>query len=532
MASITRRSFGVLTAAAVALGAAVGLTAQAAQAETVLRVIPHADLKNVDPIWTTAYITRNHGYMVYDTLFAMDENLEPQPQMVDTWEVSEDGLTWSFVLRDGLMWHDGTPVTAEDCVASLKRWGARDGMGQKLMDVVASLEATDEKTIVLTLSEPYGLVLESIGKISSNVPFMMPKRLADTDPFEQVAEIVGSGPFMFSQEDWVPGSKVVYLRNENYSPREEAPSAAAGGKIAEVDRVEWLYIPDQTTALNALLNGEVDYWEAPPVDLVPILQQNSDIVVEVLDPLGNQGMLRMNHLHPPFDNEKVRQAVVAAVNQETYMQAAIGNPEYFKVCTSLYACGSPLETTAGADLLVNPSKETAMKLLEEGGYDGTPVVVLQATDIPVLNAASLVTAQTLRDIGMEVELQAMDWATLTSRRAVQDPVSDGGWNIFHTWWIGGDISNPVTHTGLSTGGIERAWFGWPAAPKLEELRDAFSKETDPEVQKSLSDEVHARALQVVTHANFGTWFIPVAYRSNVSGLIKSPVQFFWNVSKN
>jgi peptide/nickel transport system substrate-binding protein len=531
MVSITRRRLGVVTAAAVALGAALGLNAQAAQAETVLRVIPHADLKNVDPIWTTAYITRNHGYMVYDTLFAMNEDLEPQPQMVDSWTVSDDRLTWTFVLRDGLKWHNGEPVTAEDCVASLKRWGARDGMGQKLMDVTASLEAADDKTIVLTLSEPYGLVLESIGKISSNVPFMMPKALAETDPFEQVPEIIGSGPFKFSADEWVPGSKVVYLKNEDYVPRDEPPSAAAGGKVAKVDRVEWLYIPDQTTALNALLNGEVDYWEAPPVDLVPLLKQNENIVVETLDPLGNQGMLRMNHLLPPFDNQKIRQAVVAAVNQETYMQAAIGDPQYYKVCLSLYACGSPLETQAGAELMVDGTKEQAKKMLEEAGYDGTPVVILQPTDIPVTNAASLVTAQTLRDIGMNVELQAMDWATVTSRRAVKKPVSEGGWNIFHTWWIGGDISNPVTHTGLSAGGTERAWFGWPDDPKLEELRDAFSKETDPEKQKALADEIHARAMTVVTHANFGTWFNPVAYRDNVAGLIKSPVQFFWNVSK-
>ncbi len=531
MVSITRRRFGVLTAAAVALGAALGLNVHAAQAETVLRVIPHADLKNVDPIWTTAYITRNHGYMVYDTLFAMNENLEPQPQMVDTWTVSDDKLTWTFVLRDGLMWHNGEPVTAEDCVASLKRWGARDGMGQKLMDVVASLEAADDKTIVMTLSEPYGLVLESIGKISSNVPFMMPKALAETDPFEQVPEIIGSGPYIFSADEWVPGSKVVYLKNEEYVPRDEPPSAAAGGKVAKVDRVEWLYIPDQTTALNALLNGEVDYWENPPVDLVPLLQQNENIVVEVLDPLGNQGMLRMNHLHPPFDNAELRQAVVAAVDQETYMKAAIGDPQYYSVCNSLYACGSPLETRAGAELMVEGTKDQARQMLEEAGYDGTPVVLLQATDIPVLNAASLVTAQTLRDIGFEVDMQAMDWATLTSRRAVQDPPSDGGWNVFHTWWIGGDISNPVTHTGMSAGGTERAWFGWPDDPKLEELRDAFSKETDPVKQKALADEIHARAMTIVTHANFGTWFNPVAYRDNISGLIKSPVQFFWNVAK-
>jgi peptide/nickel transport system substrate-binding protein len=501
-------------------------------ATDVLRIIPHADLKNVDPIWTTAYITRNHGYMVYDTLFSMDESLTPQPQMVDSWTTSDDKITWTFVLRDGLKWHDGEPVTAEDCVASLSRWGQRDGMGQKLMDATESIAAADEKTIVLTLKEPYGLVLESIGKISSNVPFMMPKRLADTDPFEQVPEIVGSGPFKFSKDEWVPGSKVVYLKNESYVPRSEPVSAAAGGKVPKAERVEWLYIPDANTAMNALISGEVDYYENPPPDLLPILQQSADVKTEVLDPLGNQGMMRMNHLHPPFDNLKARQAAIKAIDQTEYMQAAIGNPEYYKECLSFYACGSPLETMAGTEMIAKRDVEGAKALLAESGYNGETVVILQATDIPVLNAASLVTAKNLRDIGMTVELQAMDWSTVTSRRAQKEPPSEGGWNVFHTWWIGGDIANPITHTGLSCGGVERAWFGWPDDAEIEAMRDAFSKETDPTKQREIAEAIQVRNFEhVVTHGNYGTWFNPVAYRADVEGLIKSPVQFFWNMTK-
>ncbi len=527
MQMLTRRA--LVLAAALAVPLAALAAPQPAAAEKVLRVIPHADLKNIDPIWTTAYITRNHGYMVYDTLFAMDENLKPQPQMVDTWTVSDDQLTWTFVLRDGLKWHDGTDVTAEDCVASLKRWGARDGMGQQLMEVIDSLTAGDAKTIVMKLKEPYGLVLDSIGKISSNVPFMMPKALAETDPFEQVPEIVGSGPFKFSKDEWVPGSKVVYTKNEAYVPRSEPPSGAAGGKIAKVDRVEWLYIPDPATGVNALINGEVDYFENPPPDLAPVLRQAEGVVVEVNDPLGNQGMLRMNHLHPPFDNKKIRQAVLKAIDQETYMQAAVGDPEFYKVCYSYYACGSPLETFYGNELIANPSMADAKAMLAEGGYDGTPVVLMQPTDIAILSAFSLVTAQRLRDIGMKVEVQAMDWSTLTSRRAKKEPVDQGGWNIFHTWWIGGDITNPVVATGMSGGGKEKAWFGWPDDPELEKLRKAFARETDAKEQKALADQIQALAIDTVTHGNVGTFFVPVAYRDNVKGLIKSPVQFFWNI---
>ena len=527
MTRILRRAFMTMVALALPFGFIAGN--QPAAAEKVLRVIPHADLKNIDPIWTTAYITRNHGYMVYDTLFAMDDDLKPQPQMVESWTVGDDGLTWTFVLRDGLTWHDGAAVTAEDCVASLERWGKRDGMGQKLMDMTASLVARDDKTIVLTLKEPYGLVLESIGKISSNVPFMMPKRIAETDPFEQVPEIIGSGPFKFAKDEWVPGSKVVYVRNEDYLPRGEAPSAASGGKIPKVDRVEWIYLPDATTAMNALIAGEVDYYEQVPADLVPILERAEGVTVEVNDPLGNQGMLRMNHLHPPFDDPKLRQVVLSMIDQEDYMRAAVGNPAYYKVCHTYYPCESALASEAGTEVYKDAGIETAKARLAEAGYDGTPVVLLQPTDIPILNAASLVTAQKLREAGFEVDMQAMDWSTLTSRRAVKDPPAEGGWNIFHTWWIGGDIANPVSNIGLSAGGTDRAWFGWPDDPKLEELRDAFSKEPDAARQKDLAGRIQARAIEVATHGNFGTFFVPVAYRDNVKGLIRSPVQFFWNI---
>jgi len=527
MPRVTRRALLLAATVAASLGLLAAPTPAAA--EKVLRVIPHADLKNIDPIWTTAYITRNHGYMVYDTLFALDENLKPRPQMVDTWSVSDDKLTWTFKLRDGLKWHDGSPVTAEDAVASLKRWGKRDGMGQALMDVTESLTAADDKTIVMKLKEPYGLVLESIGKISSNVPFIMPKRLAETDPFEQVPEVIGSGPFIFKKDEWQPGAKVVYVKNPDYVPRSEPPSGAAGGKIAKVDRVEWIYIPDPQTAMNALINGEVDYYENPPPDLAPLMAKAPGVIVEVNDPLGNQGMLRMNHLLPPFNNKKIRQAVLKTIDQETYLRAAVGNPKYYKVCYSYYACGSPLETDAGYEGYKKADLDAARRLLKEGGYDGTPVVIMQPTDVAILSAFSLVTAQRLREIGMKVEVQAMDWSTLTSRRAKKDPVDKGGWNIFHTWWIGGDITNPVLATGMGGGGVKRAWFGWPDDPELERMRSAFARETDPAKQKDLADRIQARAIDIGTHGNVGTFFVPVAYRDNVKGLIKSPVQFFWNI---
>ncbi|MCY3703245.1 MAG: ABC transporter substrate-binding protein [Rhodospirillales bacterium] len=525
---IVRAAFAGIVSGLLLLGMS---PASPAQSESILRIVPHADLKNIDPIWTTAYITRNHGYMVYDTLFALDENLEVQPQMVDRWSVSEDGLIWRFVLRAGLRWHDGTPVTAADCVASIQRWSARDGMGQKLADATRELRVVDAETFELELSAPYGLVLESLGKISSNVPFMMPERHALTDPFEQIPDALGSGPFIFVKDEWIPGARVVYVRNPDYVPRAEPSSFAAGAKRARVDRVEWHYIPDSATAMNALMAGEVDYFELPPHDLLPILEAAAGVVVENLDPLGVQGWLRMNHLHPPFDDPRVREAVLWLIDQEHYMRAAVGNPAYYQTCPAMLACGTPFESTVGSDALVGHDIDKARELIAAAGYDGAAVTILQPTDIAILNSASLVTAQALRDAGFVVDLQAMDWSTLTSRRPIADPPSQGGWNLFHTWALAVDVANPVANIAISGGCRERAWFGWPCDGEIERLRDTFARTSDPDSRKTLAQAIQARAFEVVTHGLYGQWSNPVAYRDSLRGLIKSPVQFFWNIEK-
>jgi peptide/nickel transport system substrate-binding protein len=506
-------------------------TSQIFAAGGTLRFIPHADLKNIDPIWTTAYITRNHGYMIYDTLFSLDANLQPQPQMVDTWSVSPDGLTYTFTLRPGLKWHDGAPVRAADCVASIKRWGKRDGMGQKLMDFTKSLDVVDDRTFTLTLKEPYGLVLHSLAKISSNVPFMMPERVAKTDPFTQIKEKIGSGPFIFVEKEWVPGSKVVYVRNPDYIPRPEPASLAAGGKRVYVDRVEWIYIPDQATAQAALAAGEVDYFESPQTDLLPLLESNPDITVAIADPLGSQGWLRPNHLYPPFNNKKARQALLWMVNQEDYMRAVAGDPKFWRTCPAYFVCGTPLETDAGSDALMTQDFAKAKQLLKEAGYDGRPVILMDPTDIPTLHNATLVTAQLLRKIGVNLQVQAMDWSTLTSRRAEKKPPEEGGWNLFHTSWIAPDVFNPVANIGISGGCKEKAWFGWPCDERLEKLRDAWSRTTDPAEQKRLATEIQRVAYDNVPYVITGQYFHARAYRKNIKGVIAAPVPFLWNISK-
>ena len=306
--------------------------ADVAEAETVLRAVMNSDLKILDPIWTSAYVVRDHGYMIYDTLFATDANGEIKPQMVDKTDVSTDKLTYTFTLRDGLLWHDGQPVTAEDCVASIKRWAARDTMGQKLMTFVEAVTAKDATTIEMKLREPTGIVLLALGKPYSNAPFMMPKRVAETDPSKQISEFIGSGPFIFKKDEWKPGDRTVYVRNAKYKPRPEPASGLAGGKVAKVDRVEWRAINDHQQAINALLAGEIDFVEAPPHDLHRLLTDDQNIKLLVLNPAGSQNIFRPNHLHKPFDNPKVRQALWYAFNQEDFLKAVIGNPTYYKVC--------------------------------------------------------------------------------------------------------------------------------------------------------------------------------------------------------
>ena len=508
----------------------IGWTQSAPQ--KTLRFIPQADLRSIDPIWTTAYVTRNFGYLVFDTLFALDKDFKPQPQMVDRWTASDDKLTYSFVLRDGLKWHDGQPVRAADCIASIERWGKRDTLGQKLMEAVGQMQAVDDKTFTIKLKSPFPLILDALGKLSSNVPFMMPERLAKTDAYQQIPEAIGSGPFKFVKEEWEPGHKAVFVKNADYVPREEAPSFASGGKVAKVDRVEWLYIPDTTTAAAALNAGEADWYEQPPADLVPLFAANKDITVTTVDPLGNHGILRFNHIQPPFNNLKLREAVLNLVDQKDYMGAAAGDPKYWKTCVSLFGCGTPFETNAGAEALLNgPKLAKAKQLIQESGYKGEKIVLLSATDQPIVQGQALVTLDALRKAGLNVELQASDWGTLITRRTSKEPVEKSGWSIFHTWTSAPDFFSPAVNLPLRANG-EKAWFGWPTDPKIEELIDAWFKAPDLAAQKKLAADIQVEAYtNDVPYVPTGQFVAPTAYRKNLEGIIIAPVVFLWNVEK-
>ncbi|MFT3803302.1 MAG: ABC transporter substrate-binding protein [Burkholderiaceae bacterium] len=519
----------VIGAAALTASAVLAMPG-GAFAQTTLRAVMHSDLKILDPMWTTAFIVRNHGYMIYDTLFAMDDKGEIKPQMVDKYTVSPDQLLWTFTLRDGLLFHDGKPVTSEDVIASLKRWAARDSVGQTLATLISDYKAVDAKTFTITLKSPTGLMLQGLGKPSSNVPFIMPKRVADTSPNEQIKEYIGSGPFVFKTDEWKPGDKAVYVKFDKYKPRAEPASGLAGGKVVKVDRVEWKVMPDVQTAVNALKAGEIDFIEQPQHDLLPVLTASPDVKLFDMIPLGNQYTFRFNTLTKPFDNPKIRQAVLYAFNQEDFLKAVIGDPKYYKVCKSFFVCGTEFSTMAGMDDKLESNFKKSRELLKEAKYDGTPVVLMHSTDLQVLTNLAPVAKSLLEKGGFKVDMQSMDWQTLVSRRAKKDPIDAGGWSAFLTNWVAADALNPIGHAYINAS-CDQAPPGWPCDKQIEELRDQFARETDPAKQKAIAEKVQLRELEYPTMVPVGQWYLSVAMRKNVQGALQAPAPVFWNIEK-
>ena len=526
-----RGALSIVALSTVVFWAALALSPPA-QAETITAVM-YSDLRTLDPIFTGTYITRDHGYMVYDTLLATDSSFKVQPQMAD-WKVSADKLTYIFTLRDGLKWHDGSPVTADDCVASLRRWSKNDTMGQKLMDFTASLEATDERTITLKLKEPFALVLESIAKPSSTVAFMMPRRLAETPANQQIPEQIGSGPFKFVRGEFQPGVKAVYEKNRDYVPRKEPPSWTAGGKVVKVDRVEWIAMPDAQAAVNALQSGDIDFLENVPFDLATALAANKDLKVETLDKLGFQTLARMNFLHPPFDNVKVRRAAFLALNQKDVLDALVGDPKYYQVCGAVFGCDTPLATDVGSESLVQGNgMAEAKKLLAESGYDGSPVVVLAPVDNLAYKPQPIVVAQLLREAGFKVDLQAMDFQTVVSRRTSRKPPKEGGWNMLFANFTVAEVLNPASNELVSGRGTKGAWWGWPEDARMEVMRDAFVRSSSPEEQKKIAADIQREVYDQVLYIPLGQWRRVSAWRKSLSGVLDGPATpVFWNIDKS
>jgi peptide/nickel transport system substrate-binding protein len=526
-----RRTF-LKTAGALAAGASLAAPAFAQRADAhVLRLVPHADLSNFDPVWSSTYIARNAGLLVWDTLYGVDSRLQPQRQMVESEEASADGLTWTFRLRPGLKFHDGEPVLAQDAVASINRWAARDPMGGMIKAVENELLAVDDRTFRWALKKPFPKMLLALGKLIVPCCHIMPARIAATDPFKLISEHVGSGPMRFVRNEWVPGAYSAFERFAGYVPRPEPASWLAGGKRILVDRIEWLTMPDPATAAAALQNGEVDWWELVPPDLVPVLQKNHNVTADISDPMGTVGYLVMNHLHPPFNDVRARRAILMAMSQADYMHAWVGSDEsLWKPMPGCFTPGSPFYTEDGGDLLMGPRDvDSARKLLAESGYAGEPVTFMAAQDLPHHKAWGDVTVDLLLRLGVKVDFVATDIGTVSARRNNKASPGQGGWQMHLNVVTGVDLIDPSEKLIRSAGDLPGN--GWSANAAVEAEVAAWYAATNLDEEKTIARRLNRAAFDYVVFAPLGVCVRHFAFRRSLSGVGQGPIPFPWGVSK-
>ena len=516
------------TLLAAALAASFALPASA---QSVLRVVPHADLRTLDPVAVSVVITRMHGLMIYETLFAWDSKLEPKPQMVETWSVSPDQLTWRFTLREGLRFHDGKPVTTRDVAASLRRWMARDTVGSRLGDSLASLDILDDRSFTMVLKRPFGLMTYALGSAVGQIPAIMREEDAATDPGRPITTTVGSGPFRFVRDQWMAGQRVVYERNPDYRPRPEPADGLAGGRVVRVDRVEWRNIPDASTIAAALQAGEIDIWEQVATDLVPVVSRQRGTVIDRLNTLGTQGMLRPNALFPPFNDPRARLALAYIIDQGEMMAAGFGEERWWRRCGAFFVCGTSYASEAGADAYARPDLDRARSLLAEAGYRGETLVFVTTNDIPWIGRMAEVAAARMRQAGMTIDLQFNDWGTVITRQPRKDPPDQGGYNLFVTGASGATMFHPLTNIGTNMACDGRNWAGWPCDEEAEKLRAAFIDATEEDDRKRIAEALQRRLAQVQPYVVLGQADVPYARRANVEGVLAAPVMVFWNIEK-
>jgi len=511
------------------LAAAGGLLAMPALAvpARLLRFVPESNLATIDPVWNITPVTRNHGMMVWDMLYGRDASFVPQPQMLAGHEVAEEGRVWRFTLRDGLMFHDATPVRAVDCIASIRRWAVRRPLGQRLLALATDMVVLDDRRFEIRLSRSFAQMPYALSEFC----YIMPERIALTPPSRRIGEAIGSGPFRFVANEFVSGDRAVYERFDGYVPRAEAASFTAGGKIAYFDRVEWRVMPDPATAAAALQTGEVDWLQQPQFDLLALLKAKGDIRVLSNDQVGVMGMLALNQLHPPFNNRAVRQAVLSAIDQSAFMQAAVGDDaSMFRVPIGVFPPGQRMANDAGMQALTSPRNlDRSRAALKTAGYNGETVLVMQAADSPVTSAMAQVATDLFQQLGMKTDLVSMDLGTLVQRRASKAAPAQGGWNAFTTTYEGLTMADPATNVGLRGNGAD-AWFGWPTSPALEALREQWF-DADAAGQLRIAGEIQRTAFEEVPFIPLGQLFYPTAIRADLHGLLPSPFPIFWNIRR-
>jgi peptide/nickel transport system substrate-binding protein len=503
-----------------------------AQAAKPLIFVPQGNLVSIDPVWTTATVTRNAAAMVFETLYGRNDALEPKPQMIAGALVEDDGKRWTLTLRDGLAFHDGETVLARDCVASINRWMKRDPAGQTIADRLDAIEARDDKNLVFRLRKPFASLPMALSK-TQPTPVIMPERLASTDAFKQIPEMIGSGPFKYEPREYVSGSRAVFTRNEKYVPRNEPASYNSGGLRAMVERVEWRVIPDPATAANALVAGEVDWLETPLPDLLPMLRASAGVTVGVLDRTGYYGILRPNWEQGPTANLGVRQAMLAAIDQVEVMTATMGSDKsLYNAPIGVFLPGSPAANEAGMELVrVRKSVPEIRAMLKSAGYNGERVVLFHPTDQVFYNAMIGVVAQSFRQIGLDVDEVSTDWGTVVERRTSHEPLDKGGWSMFPAGNPAAEYVDPLLPLAVRANG-RKAWFGWPSDEALEALREQWLDEPDAAKQKRLCEQMQARVLELVTIIPLGQYLPPAAWSKKISTPLKGLTPVFWNVTKS
>lgn len=474
---------------------------------------PPIDLSVLDPVITGLRSTRNHAYLVFDTLYGIDTNWAAQPQMVEGHLVEKDRLVWTLTLREGLRFHDKEPVLARDVVASIRRFAARISFANgirrfaaridfanALMAATEELSAPDDRTVRFRLKRPFPHVPEALAGPGGIVPAIMPERLAATSPFKPVTEIVGSGPYRFLPEEHISGTRAAYERFPLYQPRPSGPAGfTTGPKVAHFYRVEWLTL-DPFSAMAALQAGEIDWWELPPTDLLEQLARARDVTV-ISQYATAMGVLRFNHLHPPFNNVAVRRALLGAVDQAEAMTAVAGTERAFwHDGIGLFPAGTPFANDAGIEVLRRPRDYAAVRqALAQAGYAGEQIVVVAPTDVQPIRALSLAGAEQLRRVGMNVDLQEMEQGASLRKRQNQAAPDKGGWSAFFGL-VDRSLpnTNPYGNPVIRADGLA-ASAGWPTSPRIEALRAAWLDAGDIGGQRRICTELQLQLWQDVPY---------------------------------
>jgi peptide/nickel transport system substrate-binding protein len=521
---------GLLAATALTLLAG---TASAQPRDKPLRLVLNVGLQNLDPIASPSFVTRNFAYMVYDTLVAMDGKGNYRPQMLESWTPSADRMAWTFRLRPGLEFHDGTPVTAEDAVASIRRWGQRDSIGRRLLAATKEIRILDASTFVIDLGQPFGHVIEALGKPSVHVPFVMPARIANaTPPTSPVKEVVGSGPFLFMKDEWIPGEKTFFRRNPAYRPREEAADGLAGGKRPLVERVEFVTLPDVSLRAAAITQGEVDYLEYAPFDYLPRFKRDRNLVISEAGGISQiMGGVSINHYLPPFNNLVMRRALQAALDR-TEIVAAHGLPADMTSpdCISVYMCGTTYTNDAGGDIIRTPSLDRAKALLKEAGYANERIAILQPADSALINPMAMVVIDRLKRAGFNLDVQAGDWSSIAGRWVAREPIERGGWNLVPVIYTGFDLADPLSNVGIGYNCTNNQPWGY-CIEAMKPVLDRYVAESDPAQRKALAAELQKLAIENVTFPMDGQFRSPAVWRAELKGVIDFGFPVMWNIER-